>query len=85
MAIPTREKYKVKRDMPTVARIIAATMGIFLEVCGVFAVFAIRPLKWESVGMGIVAAGLGADLLSGAVRGNWPASALIWLDFLIGR
>ena len=79
------EKHKVKRDMPMAARIIAAGIGGILVVCGAIAFFAVRPLKRETVGIGVVTAGLGADLLTGAVRGKWPASALIWLDFPIGR
>ena len=76
-----QEKDKVKRDMPTAARIIAAGIGLLLAVFGAIAFLAFRPLRWETVGVGVVAAGLGVDLLGGAIRGKWPASALIWLDF----
>ena len=78
-------KRKAKPDMPIAARIFTTAIGVLLAVCGVIAIFAVRPLNWESVGAGIAAGGLAADLLSGAVRGKWPESAFIWLDFPIGR
>ena len=71
--------------MPMTARVVATAIGLFLAVCFATAVFAVRPLSWECLGLGIVAGGFGADLLSGAVRGRWPESALIWLHFTIGR
>lgn len=81
----TPEKQKMKRDVPLAARIMAAGLSVVLAVCSVIAFFAVQPLRWESVGIGVMAAGLSADLMSGAVRGKWPASALIWLEFPTGR
>ena len=77
--------HKQGQDMPRAARVIAVAVGLPLLVGSAVVFIAVRPLNWEAVMIGIAAAGLGADLLNGGLRGKWPASALFWLEFPMGR
>jgi hypothetical protein len=74
-----QETRNTRPDMPAVARAIALAVGVLLIVGSASTFLAVRPLKWQAISLGIGAAGLGADLLGGGIRGRWPVSALFWL------
>jgi hypothetical protein len=70
---------KKNKDMPVPARIIAAAAGLVLLPLGLFVLLAARPLNWK-IGLGaVISAGIGVDLLHGAVRGRWPVAVFFWL------
>jgi hypothetical protein len=65
--------------MPDAARVIAFVFGAILVVCGILALLYVRPLTLVLSGIVVSSIGCGTDLLQGAIRGVWPASALVWL------
>ena len=65
--------------MPVPAPIIAAAVGLVLLALGLFVLLAARPLNWRVGLCAAISAGIGVDLLHGAVRGRWPASVFFWL------
>jgi len=75
----TQEKQKIRTNMPTIGRVASAAIGLFLIVGSAAVFLAVRPLNWPVVWVGIGAGGLGADLLTGAIRGRWPVTAEAWI------
>ena len=66
-------------QMPTVARLITGCLGAALTILALLLLFRAPQTDWKIILAAIVALGLGCDLLTGAIRGRWPASALLWL------
>jgi hypothetical protein len=75
----TQERHKIKPDMPAIGRVACTLVGFFLIVGSTALFFAVRPLSWGVFWTGIGAVGLGADLLSGGIRGRWPMTAEAWI------
>jgi hypothetical protein len=73
-------KHKTRPGMPAAARVIAGAIGLcpIIGSAGMFLM--VRPLSWGVVWVGVGAAGLGVDFLSGGIRGRWPVSIEAWLD-----
>jgi hypothetical protein len=65
--------------MPAPARVVAAVLGLILIPLGLVILFASGPLSSNAGIGGIVSAGIGVDLLHGAIRGRWPVVVLLWL------
>ena len=70
---------RTSQDMPMWARLLATIIALGLLLIGLAAFFVVRPLTWQLAVLSLGSIGLGADLLYGAFRGQWPISALIWL------
>lgn len=66
-------------QMPTPARLIAGCFGFTLTTFSVILLLRASEMDWKIIVAAIIAAGLGCDLLTGAIRGRWPVSALLWL------
>ena len=65
--------------MPLVGRMIALVLGVLMVVGCAIIFLSVRPLDFKLAVLGVVAGGLGVDILLGAMRARWPAWALLWL------
>ena len=73
-------KSKPYQDIPVAARVVAGTTGLFLVMC-----LAVRPWNSAAIGLAVAGLGIGADLLTGMLRGRWLASAVDWLELPFGQ
>ena len=65
--------------MPEAARLVCGLLGAGFLALGICILLAVQPPHWSLLLSSLLALGLGADLLSGALRGKWPFTALLWL------
>jgi hypothetical protein len=67
------------KEMPRWAQSFCVFAGVVLLVLGSLAVFAIRPIHLDVLILVIIALGLSADFLQGAVYRRWLVLINFWL------